>query len=407
MNVLYVSNSFSFLPTHAAVVTTFEIVKRLAKKGQRVTMLVPNFEDNKLGGSEVRDPTVVSNLNILSFTSASASAIQKNFLSYGLLSSLWYLPLIIKVLKRRPHFDVVISMYHPSHLATFSAYFISSFLKLPLIVKVHDLLPDAADPNALRRIYKKAMFKLNRALLKKADMILVPSSEWMSLATEVYGVSQNKLVLFPNGVDSKKFHPHIECTQLRRRLKLGNKKVIVFAGQVSEIRGLDYLIQAMGVIVREETNVRLLIIGDGSEKSKLLAQLKLLHLEDFVVFVGCVNHEIMPSYIALGDVAIGPLTMLPITVGTLPIKVLEYMACGKPVVACYGGQSKDLITNGSNGVLVNPRNIDELASAIMKLLKDDEFAKDLGAAARKHVDSLFDWDTVIEGLQKILSIVCQ
>lgn len=293
-------------------------------------------------------------------------------------------------------------MYHPSHLATLSALMLSRFLKLPLIVKVHDLMPDMTDPSFLRRTYKKAMFKLYPTFLRKADFVLVPSAELMELSTKVYGVEVRKLVLFPNGVDVHKFSPKINSNRIRRALGLEDKKILFFAGMISRDRGLDRLITAMPNIVNEEPEVRLLIVGSGPEKSKLLNLSKRLGVDKCTVFLDEVSHDSIPKYISLADVTIGPLTMSGLTVGTMPIKVLEYLACGKPVVACYGGVSKGLVINGYNGVLVNPPNVDELSGAIIRLLRDSKLTKKLGENARRHIESLYDWNTIIGKLEEVL-----
>lgn len=401
MKILYVSQCFSLFPTHAASVTTYEIVKGLAKKGHRVSVLVPYIEGTRENQPDSTEQTLLKNIEIKAAISIFINPAQENLLSSGLSSCLLFGWLVVKAL-RRADYDVVISMYHPTHLATLSAYLIARVLKLPFFVKVHDLVPDVADPHFLRRVYKKALFRLYSTLLKKGDFFLIPSVEWTNLAVKLYKVRKERVILFPNGVDVTKFNPKADLKRLRSALGLDDKKVILYIGRISRIRALDHLISAMPCIVREEPKVRLLIIGNGDEKSALIALSKSLDIDRFVFFLDEINHNVIPSYICLADVAVGPLTALPITIGTLPIKVLEYMACGKPVVACYDGTSKDLIIDGFNGVLINPGEVNELSSALIKLLKDAEFAKSLGANAREHVKKWHDWNVIIEKLDQTL-----
>jgi len=401
MNVLYVTQYFSFAPTHASAVTTYEIVKRLAERGHNVTILVPSHEHKNFKNLGEKQPRALENIEVIDFISIPQNLWQKNFLLNGLACTSWHVPLVIKALKRRD-FDIIISMYHPSHLATFSAYMISRFLKIPLIVKVYDLLPDETDPNIFRRTYKKALFRLYSSLLKKGDVFLVPSTEWMNLAVSVYGISEKSLVLFPNGVDTAKFNSSAKSGRLREMLGLENKSILLFAGRISRIRGLEYLIEAMARVAEKEPDARLLIIGEGPEKMRLVILSKRLGIENFVIFVNAMSHDTMPEFMCLADVAIGPLIRLPITVGTIPIKVLEYMACGKPVIACYGGLSKDLIS-GNDGVLINQGNVEELSLAIITLLENKDLAKGLGANARKLIEKYYDWNVNIQKLDEILA----
>jgi len=401
MNVLYVSNSWSFSPTHAAAVTTYEIVKGLAKKGHKVTVLVPTIENSELLKQGSVEPVVSENVKAMSL-GFSVNPGKESLVFYGLSCSIFFVPLFLKALRRRGEYDAVISMFHPSHLATFFAYLIARVMKVPLLVKVHDLLVDATDPSLLRRGYKKAMFRFYLLFLKKGDFFLVPSVEWMRLMARVYEVNKKRIGLFRNGADAVKFNSGVGCSSLRSALDLKDNKVVLYSGQVSRIRGLDYLVRAMLGVAKEVKDVRLLIIGDGGEKSRLVALVQQLGLADHVLFLGSISHDFMPEYICLADVAIGPLVALPITVGTLPIKVIEYMACGKPVVACYDGASKDLVIDDYNGILIGSGGVDELSSALIRLLKDAEFAKDLGVNARRHVETYHDWNVITAELDRLL-----
>jgi len=404
MNVLYVSNSWSFSPTHASAVTTYEIVKRLARKGHKVTVLVPATENRNLLRKGSVESVMSENVKVVSLSiSFSANPEKESLIFYGLSCTLLFVPLFLKALKRGKEYDAVISMFHPSHLATFFAYLIARVLKVPLLVKVHDLLVDATDPSFLRRSYKKAMFRFYLAFLKKGDFFLVPSVEWVQLLARVYKVNERRIVLFRNGADAAKFNPHVDCASLRSALNLKKEeKVVLYSGQISRIRGLDYLVQAMVDVVKEERDVRLLIVGEGGEKPELVSLVRRMGLDDYVLFKSSVSHDFMPEYTCLADVAIGPLVALPITVGTLPIKVIEYMACGKPVVACYDGASKDLVMDRYNGILIHSGDVKELSSALIELLKDADFARSLGVNARKHVERYHDWNVITEELDRLL-----
>lgn len=401
MNVLYVSNSWSFSPTHASAVTTYEIVKRLARKGHKITVLVPAVENGKLLKEGSVESAMSENVKVISL-SVPVNPEKESLMFYGLSCTMLFMPLFFKALKRGREYNAVISMFHPSHLATFFAYLIARVLKVPLLVKVHDLLVDATDPSFLRRSYKKAMFRFYLVFLKKADFFLVPSVEWVRLLARVYEVSERRIVLFRNGADAVKFNSDVDCASLRSALNMKNEKVVLFSGQISRIRGLDFLVRAMVDVVKEERDARLVIIGEGGEKSRLVGLVQRLGLDDYVLFKSGVSHDSMPAYICLADVGIGPLVTLPITVGTLPIKVIEYMACGKPVVACYDGASRDLVVDGYNGVLIRSGDVKELSSALIRLLKNVRFAKNLGVNARRHVEMYHDWNVITGELDRLL-----
>jgi len=364
-------------------------------------VLVPAIENGKLLKEGSVESVISENVKVVSL-SISANPEKESLIFYGLSCTMLFVPLFLKALKRGREYNAVISMFHPSHLATFFAYLIARVLKVPLLVKVHDLLVDATDPSFLRRSYKKAMFRFYLVFLRKGDFFLVPSVEWVQLLARVYKVNERRIVLFRNGADAAKFNPHVNCTSLRSALNFKNEKVVLYSGQISRIRGLDYLVRAMVDVVKEERDVRLLIVGEGGEKSELVGLVRRMGLDDYVLFKSSVSHDFMPAYTCLADVAIGPLVALPITVGTLPIKVIEYMACGKPVVACYDGASKDLVMDRYNGVLIHSGDVKELSAALIGLLKDADFARSLGVNARKHVERYHDWNVITGELDRLL-----
>jgi len=400
--VLYVSNSFSFSPNHASAVTTYEIVRGLAENGHKITMLVPSLEGDAPTEHTATERAVLENVDVVTALSVPADEAQESLLHLGLSCSVLFVPLILKAVKRA-NYDVVISMYHPTHLATFAGLLIARVLKLPLLVKVHDLVSEADDPNFFRRTYKEAVFRLYSTFLRKGDIFLVPSVEWMSLLAKLYGVDEKRIILFPNGVNAAKFKPNADCKSLESELGLEDKKVVLYMGRISRIRALDCLVKALPSVVREEPEVRLVLIGEGEEKKRLADLSKNLGVDKFVLFLNEVDHDAIVRYICLADVAVGPLIALPVTVGTQPIKVLEYMACGKPVVSCYGGASKSLVIDGYNGLLIGSGNVEELGSAILRLLKDDGLAEKLGLNARRHIECYHDWNVITDRLDKMLS----
>jgi len=136
--VLYVTQYFSFAPTHASAITTYEIVRRLAERGHNVGVLSPHSAGVLLLYKKgAKKPDII---NIFPFPKLEAR--WYNGFSTLLSHTVAYVPLIVNALtvnQRHMNFDIVISMYHPTHMATFCAYLLSRIFKLPLIVKTHDV----------------------------------------------------------------------------------------------------------------------------------------------------------------------------------------------------------------------------------------------------------------------------
>ena len=399
MNILYVSQYFSFKPKHAAAVTTYEIVKKLAEKGHKVTICVPNASSDEITSAE----RVSLRIHVYALTHFPSHIVQNSNLLNFFTLTLWYFFLFIWVLKqaRKEKFGIVISMYHSTHIATPSAFVMSRVLKIPLIVKEHDLVPWFTDPNKLRRIYSKIITSISVPLLRRSSQVLVLSDERERIAQKVYGINKQKLSIFPNGVDIQRFRPYIE-SELSKTLGVEDNKILLYSGMISEDRGLDNLIRILPIVVANVPKMKLLIIGDGPEKAKILRSAIDLKVDGFVDFIGSVEHSSVNRFISLADVTIGPLRSSIAHETSYPLKVLEYMACAKPVVAFTRSVSSDLIISGYNGVLVPDGEVDELASAIVKLMNNKKLADEIGRNARKSVEKVHDWNRLINKLDRLI-----
>jgi len=178
--------------------------------------------------------------------------------------------------------------------------------------------------------------------------------------------------------------------------------VLLFAGRLSKDRGLILLIEALPRIVANNSDVKVLVIGDGPQKSDMIKMAQELNVMRFVKFITSVNHGDMPKYICVSDVAIGPLVATIDTYGSVPRKILEYMACGKLTVACGGGVSRDLIIDGYNGFLFKPKNVQELASLIISSINNSDLVKQVRLNARMHIEKFHDSDKIMDDFERVL-----
>jgi len=402
MNILYISQYFSFKPKHAAAVTTYEIVKRLSEKGHTVTVLVPNV-----------DPEESRNINskeLLKFQVHPLShfphaKVQKSTLLRFWTISLWYVFLVLWILKgaQKKKYEIVIAMYHSNHLATASAYIVSRILKLPLIVKEHDLIPEFEDPKILRRLLTRFLMAVNLPIIKRSEVVLVLGNDRKEMVHKFYGIVEKKLVLFPNGVDPHNFTSNSNRNFLSEilGLELEDCRILLYVGALTKNRGLENLVIAMPLILEKHPQTKLIVVGEGPERERLINLATQQKVNGNIKFIGNIEHCTIPNLISSADVTIGPLISSIPNSTSFPIKVLEYMACGKPVVGSFGGVSNDLIINGYNGILVREGDTLELAAAIFKLF-NDAFAKEIGQNARKHVENFHDWNNLILRLDKII-----
>jgi glycosyltransferase involved in cell wall biosynthesis len=323
----------------------------------------------------------------------------------ALLLSFCQIILILQALKigRAKKFDVVISQHHLSHFASFSAFLVSRVLRCPFIIKTHDVYDSGS--NIFQRIFLRIIDCIYRLIFRHADHIFVVSNSLRLSIIKTYKLNNHKVSVFPNGVDINTFRPDINCASIRHDLQVKQKKVLLFIGVLRKDRGLTQLIKALPIIIKKNSNLVLFFIGNGPEKAHLIKLVKEFNIEKFVRFIGWVSHNEIPKYICMSDVLIGPLIKNVDTFGSVPRKVLEYMACAKPIVVRYGGVSKDLIKDGYNGFLVYSEDPKELASLILKLMNDFSLVRKVGLNAREFVKEFHDWDRLIPHFEKTLYLV--
>jgi glycosyltransferase involved in cell wall biosynthesis len=212
-----------------------------------------------------------------------------------------------------------------------------------------------------------------------------------SLKGEI-GAAQPKarVVGIPNGVDILRFRPPREDeTAARTRWRFGARHVVLICGHLSDVKGHPTFLRAAARIAAELPGCAFLALGGETAQKGFRAELERLARElgiaALVHFLGF--RDDVPAIIQAADVM-----ALPSRDEGLPLAVLEAMACGRPVVSTPVGGVPEAITDGETGLLVQPDDPEALAGAVLRILRDTELARRLGAAARRRVEKQFSLD---------------
>ncbi len=189
------------------------------------------------------------------------------------------------------------------------------------------------------------------------------------------------------GVDTTEYHPDRDGTEVRRRLGIApDGPVAIFVGRMVEEMGLGVLLRAIPRVLRLEPRLHFLIAG---ARQVLTATAEDVQREfPRNVSVVCdVPQADLPSFYAAGDVAVAPSTNARACLG---LALAEAGACGKPVVGCDVGGTREVVVEGETGLLVKPDDPTALGDAILELTRDEAAAKRMGTAGRARVCALFD-----------------
>ena len=202
------------------------------------------------------------------------------------------------------------------------------------------------------------------------------------------GVPAEKIVVMPNGVNPEIFKPSEEKSkELLEKCGFCEDDIIVgFVGILRPWHGIDLLLDAFNQAAMRIKNLKLLIVGDGPIRFHIEQKIRVYSINDKVHITGKVRHTDVPCYANLFDIAVSPRT----TFYASPMKILEYMALGKAVVAPDTGNVRDIITEGT-GVLFSVDSCNSLTESLLLLASSEELRKDLGKRARKRILEESSW----------------
>lgn len=300
-------------------------------------------------------------------------------------------------------------IYHRKTKHTFVVSKIAKKLRIPIVLEVNGLAMSLMGYRERRRGIVRGLLnciidniakRIEAYVLENASLIVVISQV---LKTELLkmGISEEKILMNPNGVDTDKFNPEVErsekCKDLRQQLKIQNKVVVGFSGMFSPWHGIPQLTQAISRILKEQllSNIHFLLIGDGPLKAE--AENMVGHY-DSVTFTGIVPYSEIQYYLAICDVLVSPHS--PQADGSefigSPMKIFEYMTMGKGIVASILGQIGEVLKHNNNAILIESGNVNQLVKGISKLAKNKELREKLGKNARESAVRSYTWERNVE-----------
>jgi len=221
-------------------------------------------------------------------------------------------------------------------------------------------------------------------VMRHADLIL-PISKCMGEELTRSGIDREKILPITSAVNTYLFSPTTGGEQIRVKYNLGGSKTVIYQGIMDELRHLDVLFYALALVKQKRQNVKLLMVGDGDDRTNLEKLARNLGLGDQVVFTGRVPYFEVPQFIAAADVGLTPVPPLDIYKVSSPLKLFEYMGVAKPVVANEEiPEHKEVLEQSEGGILV-PFTPEAFAHAIIELLNNPEKAVEIGRRGREWV----------------------
>ncbi|UTM03651.1 glycosyltransferase family 4 protein [Alcaligenes sp. NLF5-7] len=226
------------------------------------------------------------------------------------------------------------------------------------------------------------------------------------------GISHNKITILPNSCDPKKFSPRGRDRELAAKLGIPDDvPVIGYIGSFVQYEGLDNLAQACALLVKENIDFRLLLVGNenasGSERGPITAEILRVAAEEGLteklIMPGRIPHEQVEAYYSLIDIAPFPRKPQPVTEMVSPMKPLEALAMQKAILVSSVQALREMVIENKTGLVFEKGNIEDLAEKLKILINNDELRKKLGVNGRAWVEDQRTWAKTAEIAQNILT----
>jgi glycosyltransferase involved in cell wall biosynthesis len=352
----------------------FNLAIQMAKRGHEIYIFTTAVE-------EKTSTTDFENIHIIRY---------KSYIKIGMASispGLIYEPLFS---------NIKLDIIH-AHLGNIpgpiGGYLYSKCHHVPLIITHHgDVLHTLGNPLYRSTLYASDL--IMNFLLSKSDRIIVSSKEQVG-GSQHLGKYWNKTSIIPNGINSIEFEKENSKEMCRTNLNIPlNKKIILFVGVLSHIKGLSTLLKALRIIKDRYPDVCLVVVGDGNYKKNLISLTGKLGLEQNIIFPGYVFKNIEYYYNS------ADLFALPSFSEGYPLVLLEASAAGLPLVVSDLECLKAIVHDGENGLITVTGDEHDLAEKILTLLNDEKKCQLMGRQAKKQIKHL-SWESVSSQTEEI------
>ena len=362
----------------------WEFCRQFSRLGHKVTLFIPDMGHKRQleGVSIVYIP----------------SPIKKSFATFFTFYFFLIFFFIYHCLKKRP--DVIYTRHQPMEWMTVWLKFV---FNLVYAAEVNGLVPVEMKINRLPGWYISIIGCMQRFCFQFADRIVTPSSIIRDTLLRECGLDASRFLVVTNGADPEVFHP---MDKIMCREKLGfdaRGKFLVFAGSLKRWHGIERIVGIMPDLLKKIPDLNLIIVGDGEKKKEIKGLIRKLKLEKSTALTGRVSFEDVPYYMNMADICIAPYFEPELDeTGISPLKIYEYLACGRPVITNPVGGLENLFQSHEAGVLVDSRLPQDWVEPIAALLNDRLRMAFYGANGRSAALDEFSWEAVCQKIEKSL-----
>lgn len=278
-------------------------------------------------------------------------------------------------------------------------------LGIPLVLEVNaDLIEQRRAKGVPERGLRLLWARLaTRLTLAGAASVVCVSEELRLHLQQKWKLPAQKLVTLPCAADVEAFGQPFDTRRMRQLFQLTDEPVVAWVGGFYEWHDLDLLVASFARLVEHVPRARLLLVGDGPTRRSVVQNLGSRALLGKVILTGSVSHSEVPGLLSIADVVLAPaapLTAYDGGTGT-PLKLFEYMAAGKAIVATAMPHAVAVIEEGETGLLIAPGDVGGFADAMARLIRNPDERARLGRNARERAREQHGWEQYTERLEAI------
>ena len=347
--------------------------RALVDAGYRVSVIAQHQKGSDSPHYQVIDGVPVYRFPLL----AEGSGFLGYVSEYGLaIAAIFVLTLVVLV---RHGFDIIHAANPPDLLSLVAAPF--KMVGKRFVFDHHDLsaeLYDVREGGKGHSLVRWALLRMERLSGRMADLVVTTNESYKAIEMARDGVPENRIVVVRNGPNLD----HLKPVEPAAGLVEPGKTLIVYMGVIAAQDGVDYLLRSLDCLVHDlhADGFQCLVMGDGDAVPGLKAMVEQLDLSDYVRFTGWVQRADIPSYLSAADICVAPEPSNALNDHSTIVKVMEYMALGKPIVAFDLPEHR--YSAGAGAVYAKPNEELDFARKIAALLADADLRQRVGRAGR-------------------------
>lgn len=411
MKILYISQYFP-PEIGAPAARVSELSSAWARQGDQVTVLTgfPNHPTGRVPAEyrsrlrrlvmrETRDGVSVQRTWLLPLPNRKGWERMLNYGSFCISAALRGLFL--------PRPDVVIAT-SPQLLVGLSGLIVARLKRAPFVFEVRDLWPESLEAvgvSGKNSLLVRVLSKIAGLLYRRSDHIVVVTNAFEEHLQRHWNVPKQKISVVVNGVDDKLFQPQAPEPAMLAEFGVQGRFVVGYIGTIGNAHGVETLVETARLLQQSDPEILVLVVGEGADKQKLQQLVEEHRLENIRIFPGQPRERI-PNIVAATHVCLVLLKKSDLFKTVIPTKMLEFMSCGRPIVAGLEGESAELIRRADAGICVAPEDAPAIANAIRTLRNDPRVARTFGEHARGFILQNLSRESTAREYRNLLSRFC-